>query len=36
VSPRYAMPEETNLTVYVCRHPKQSLQASWPQWRYLN
>jgi hypothetical protein len=36
VSPPYAMPEETNLTVYVCRHPKQSLQASWPQWRYLN
>ncbi len=36
VSPRYALPEESNLTVYVCRHPRQSLQASWSQWRYLN
>lgn len=36
VSPRYALPEESNLTVYVCRHPKQSLEASWAQWRYLN
>jgi hypothetical protein len=36
VSPRYALPEESNLTVYVCRHPKHSLQASWAQWRYLN
>jgi hypothetical protein len=34
--PRYAMPEETNLTVYVCRRPKESLQSSWSQWRYLN
>ena len=36
VSPLYALPEESNLTVYVCRHPKQSLQASWAAWRYLN
>ncbi len=36
VSPRYAIPEESNLRVYVCRHPRQSLQASWSQWRYLN
>jgi hypothetical protein len=36
LSPRYAMPEETNLTVYVCRRPKKSLQSSWSQWRYLN
>jgi dolichyl-phosphate-mannose-protein mannosyltransferase len=36
VSPRYALPEESNLTVYVCRRPKQPLQASWAQWRYLN
>jgi dolichyl-phosphate-mannose-protein mannosyltransferase len=36
VSPRYALPEESNLTVYVCRHPKQSLQVSWARWRYLN
>jgi hypothetical protein len=36
LSPRYAMPEETNFTVYVCRRPKQSLQMSWSQWRYLD
>ncbi len=36
LSPRYAIPEETNLTVYVCRGPKESLQSSWSQWRYLN
>jgi Dolichyl-phosphate-mannose-protein mannosyltransferase len=36
LSPRYAIPEETNLTVYVCRRPKESLQSSWSQWPYLN
>ena len=36
LSPRYALPEETNLTVYVCRRPRESLQSSWSQWRYLN
>jgi Dolichyl-phosphate-mannose-protein mannosyltransferase len=36
LSPRYAIPEESNLTVYVCRRPKHSLPSSWSQWRYLN
>jgi hypothetical protein len=36
LSPRYAIPEETKLTVYVCRGPKESLRSSWSQWRYLN
>jgi 4-amino-4-deoxy-L-arabinose transferase-like glycosyltransferase len=36
VSPRYAMPEETNLTIFICRGPKTSLQESWAQWKYLN
>jgi hypothetical protein len=36
VSPRYAMPEETNLTVFICRHPKASFQESWEKWTYLN
>jgi hypothetical protein len=36
VSPRYAMPEETNLTVFICRHPKTSFQESWEKWTYLN
>ena len=36
LSPQHAMPEETNLTVYVCQRPKKSLQTSWSEWRYLN
>jgi hypothetical protein len=36
ISPRYAMPEETNLTVFVCRRPKSSFQGSWGNWKYLN
>ena len=36
VSPQYAMPEESRLTIFVCRRPKKSLQESWPQWRYLS
>lgn len=26
----YAMPEERNQTIYLCRQPKQSIQACWP------
>ena len=26
VNPKYALPEERNLTVFVCRHPKTTLQ----------
>ncbi len=36
VSPQYAMPEESRLTIFVCRRPKKSLQESWAEWRYLN
>jgi 4-amino-4-deoxy-L-arabinose transferase-like glycosyltransferase len=36
VSPQYAMPEETGLTIFVCRRPKKSLQESWAKWKYLN
>jgi dolichyl-phosphate-mannose-protein mannosyltransferase len=36
VSPKYAMPEESRLTVFVCRRPKKSLQESWAAWKYLN
>jgi 4-amino-4-deoxy-L-arabinose transferase-like glycosyltransferase len=36
LSPRYAMPEETNLTIFVCRRPKSSFQESWAHWKYLN
>jgi energy-converting hydrogenase Eha subunit A len=36
VSPRYAMPEESRLTIFVCRRPKKSLQESWAEWKYLS
>jgi hypothetical protein len=36
VSPLYAMPEESNLTIFICRRPKTSLQESWGRWKYLN
>jgi len=36
ISPMYAMPEETNLTIYICRKPKKSLSASWHEWMYLD
>jgi Dolichyl-phosphate-mannose-protein mannosyltransferase len=35
ISPRYALPEESGLTIFVCRRPKGSLQAMWPGWRWL-
>jgi hypothetical protein len=35
VSPAYAMPEESRLTIYVCRRPRRTLQESWPAWKYL-
>jgi hypothetical protein len=36
ISPMYAMPEETNLAIFICRKPKQSLTASWQEWMYLD
>lgn len=36
ISPKYAMPEETNLTIYICRKPKSSLAATWNEWMYLD
>ncbi len=36
VSPAYAMPEESHLTIYVCRQPKDSLQKLWGQLTYYN
>jgi hypothetical protein len=36
VSPQYAMPEESGLTIFVCRRPKKSLQETWAKWKYLN
>jgi len=36
ISPKYAMPEETNLTIYICRKPKSPLTATWKEWMYLD
>jgi Dolichyl-phosphate-mannose-protein mannosyltransferase len=36
ISPPHALPEESNLTIYVCRKPKMNLAASWKQWMYLD
>jgi hypothetical protein len=31
----YALPEERNLPVYICRNPKQPLPQAWPRFRWL-
>ena len=36
ISPQYAMPEETNLTIFICRKPKKPLPESWTEWMYLD
>jgi Dolichyl-phosphate-mannose-protein mannosyltransferase len=36
VHSQYALPEERDLTIFVCRKPKLSLLASWPQLKYLD
>ena len=36
ISPPYALPEESRLTIYICRQPRQSLAASWHDWMYLD
>ena len=36
ISPIHAMPEESNLTIYICRKPKRPLAASWGEWMYLD
>jgi hypothetical protein len=36
ISPAYAIPEESHLTIYVCRRPRASLQELWNQLTYYN
>ncbi len=36
VHSQYALPEERDLTIFVCRNPKLSLLASWPHLKYLH
>ncbi|MBZ5702190.1 MAG: glycosyltransferase family 39 protein [Acidobacteriia bacterium] len=35
ISPRYAIPEESNLPIYLCRQPRKPLAAMWPSLRWL-
>jgi len=36
ISPEYALPEESGLSIYVCRHPHKNLADSWTEWTYLD
>jgi 4-amino-4-deoxy-L-arabinose transferase-like glycosyltransferase len=36
ISPEYALPEESGLTIHICRQPRQNLADSWEQWKYLD
>jgi len=36
ITSRYAIPEEANLTIYLCRKPRMSLEKAWPKLRWLN
>ena len=36
ISPSYALPEESGLTIYICRQPRENLAANWNKWTYLD
>jgi hypothetical protein len=36
ISPEYALPEESGLTIYLCRGPRANLSANWSEWTYLD
>lgn len=36
LSPQYALPEERNVPIFLCRNPRMSWAEAWPQWMYLN
>jgi len=36
ISPLHAMPEESNLAVFICRQPKAALEQAWPRISYLD
>jgi hypothetical protein len=36
VSPRYAIPEESGLTIYICRRPREPLVQMWPRLMFMN
>jgi hypothetical protein len=36
ISPAYALPEESGLTIYICRQPRKNLSSFWNEWTYLD
>jgi hypothetical protein len=36
INPEYALPEESGLTIYICRQPRKNLSSSWNEWTYLD
>jgi len=36
ISPQNALPEESGLTIYICRQPRRNFAAFWSQWMYLD
>ena len=36
ISPEYALPEESGLTIYICRGPRTNFSANWSEWTYLD
>jgi len=36
ISPPYALPEESGLTIFICRQPRKNLSGSWSEWTYLD
>ncbi len=36
INPAWALPEESGLTIYICRRPLRNLAQSWPEWTYLD
>jgi hypothetical protein len=35
INNEYAIPEENNLPVYICRKPKMTLQQAWPRLKFF-
>ena len=36
VGPPFAIPEESDLTIFICSHPRAPLLEMWPRLKYLN
>ena len=36
ISPQYALPEERNLAIFLCRKPRADWATLWPRWKYFD